>query len=134
MNRRILFRGKVLDEPDAWAYGNLIQYYDGQMSIDTTYTDGHDRGPIGIGTFPVDPDTVGQFTGMYDVNGCEVFEGDICEGTADPFGIPHPDQQTARYQIWYADGGFYAYDHKARAWAMKWIEPFTVVGNWYDYK
>lgn len=70
MNREIEFRGKRLDN-DEWMYGDLI--HDNQGGCYVYPLDS-------LGLFvenKVDDNTVGQFTGMTDKNGKEIYEGDI---------------------------------------------------------
>ena len=66
--REILFRGKRLDN-DEWIYGSYNHLNTGKDYI----CDGN----YWLGTIEVDPETVGQWTGLVDVNRVKIFEGDI---------------------------------------------------------
>lgn len=74
MEREILFRGKHKDNSE-WKYGDLIHAV---RRSETVCWIKEGSGDFGRQTYAVNPDTVGQFTGLHDGNRQRIFEGDIC--------------------------------------------------------
>ena len=128
MNREIKFRGKTgTVQGDIWAYGYL---YKVKSLLDDNYQyyirNEHLQNCL------VDEETIGQFTGLYDKNGAEIYEGDFVKFTSGLGGketcvIYYDERQNSLNIKNYPRG--YIYDGLYNLKNKKEIE---VIGNIYD--
>ena len=111
--RTIKFRGKSKRDGE-WFYGNLFDIdVSGRTHISTTVR----------GCLDIDPDTVGQFTGMFDKNGREIYEGDI-------YRFDDPDSIN---EVTYCIGcGFAGFDFSPAKHDENRLVEIEIIGNVYD--
>ena len=124
--REILFRGKRTDN-DEWAFGFFTKSPSGNVYITETVT-----GCASPKT--VDPDTVGQFTGLTDKNGKKIFEGDILkeEIRTRPAKDGSPRYKTRKYVVCCDAWAFHLEAIGATGRPSRSVSHCYVIGNIHD--
>ncbi|WP_025852797.1 YopX family protein [Paenibacillus ehimensis] len=91
--REYKFRGRRIDTGE-WAYGNYQAGKGKHPHVISWWTVHQSEGDIWdeVDVAEVDPETVGQCTGLIDRNGQEIFEGDFVRFD-DNYMIENPTQQ-----------------------------------------
>lgn len=110
MNRIILFRGK---DSTGWIYGDLIHLNGGVLIK-----------PLLNMASPVQPETVGQYTGFDDKNRSGIFEGDILRAV-----------RKGRERLCHAEysgGAFYVPEFHWNLSDVDFDYQIEIIGNIYD--
>lgn len=129
--REILFRGKRIDNGE-WVYGYYAEFHNRPKvnKPNTCQIFAPDENAFLCGSsiggmwHIVDPETVGQFTGVYDYNEKRIFEGDVVR---DP-SLRHD------YTVEFRDGRFCGVERVERNMCLsisRLNDTYTVVGNIY---
>lgn len=117
MNREIKFRGKRVDNGQ-WVYGGLVQH-----SGRTEILVAHSQNLLDYDLNVVQPETVGQYTGLKDNDGKEIYEGDFVQHISwdYPFEVIFDDEK-ARFVCKMKSSLTQFIDHKN----------ISIVGNIHD--
>lgn len=119
MKREIIFRGKRKDT-GRWIEGGYIEWtdYKGNKWCQIVSSNGYNNDVI--------PETIGQFSGLHDKNGMEIYEGDIV----------YCSYKKKKYLVSFENGCYVAKAPKNKegfvfSYGREWSE-LEIIGNIHD--
>ena len=136
--KTIKFRGQRIDNEE-WVYGYLYQLplssgvgcmilttdnYHEDNSIDPKY---HLAFTLWVDLFPVKPETIGQFTGLFDKNGKDIYEGDIVGCGSFIYQVVYEEKRFASFTLHRKEDMFLHYFGEAME-----AKDCEVIGNIHD--
>ena len=143
MERQIVFRGRRIKD-GKWIYGNLADY---SMKVFNTIIEkkvlfsnivsfATDNFGFVVDDCAVDPATVGQFTGLLDRNGKEIYEGDIItvKGRYPRVVLWDKMMWALMPTEYYHDEVFWVMNlqHPGVDWWEEFADEFEIIGNIHD--
>lgn len=127
MKRQIIFRGK--SETGEWVFGDLEYRRISNVAIIHSYQ--NDGRAFYRGQTQVQNKTIGQFTGLHDMTGKEIYEGDIVQMntiTGGTYYVAFEESHIGAFALCNENGFIGVFGRDAD------FEPFycEVIGNIYD--
>ena len=122
MNREIRFKGKSIST-GKWLYGCLLKNEEGKFAVVKPFKVNMDNE---CSCCEVEEETIGQFTGMKDKNGKEIYEGDILQTSIvkDSIGVVEWNFEHATFVVRMKNSSQWYFLDKSN----------QIIGNIYDNK